>query len=46
MRSHAAQGNRAEALRVYQQCRQLLADELGIDPSPETEALYLELLLQ
>jgi DNA-binding SARP family transcriptional activator len=44
MRVHAASGNRAEALRVYQRCRELLADELGVDPSPETEALYLELL--
>jgi SARP family transcriptional regulator, regulator of embCAB operon len=46
MRSHAAAGNRAEALRVYQRCRQLLAEELGVDPSPETEALYLELLVK
>lgn len=46
MRSHAALGNRAEALRVYQKCRELLAEELGVDPSPETEALYLELLVQ
>jgi DNA-binding SARP family transcriptional activator len=44
MRVHAASGNRAEALRVYQRCRELLADEMGVDPSPETEALYLELL--
>ena len=44
MRVHAASGNRAEALRVYQRCQELLADQLGVDPSPETEALYLELL--
>jgi DNA-binding SARP family transcriptional activator len=44
MRAHAAAGNRAEALRVYEQCRRLLADELGTDPSPQTEALHLELL--
>lgn len=44
MRAHATLGNRAEALRVYERCRLLLADELGADPSPETHALYLELL--
>ena len=44
MRIHAALGNRAEALRVYEQCRHLLTGELGTDPSPETEAVYLELL--
>jgi len=44
MRVHAAAGNRAEALRAYEQCRKLLTDELGIEPSAQTEALYLELL--
>lgn len=45
MRAHAAAGDRAEALRVYEQCRTLLRDELGADPSPETERVYAELLL-
>jgi DNA-binding SARP family transcriptional activator len=40
----AAGGNRAEALRAYQRLRRSLADELGVDPSPETEAAYLDLL--
>jgi SARP family transcriptional regulator, regulator of embCAB operon len=44
IRAHAALGNRAEALRVYESCRRLLAAELGADPSPETQALYMELL--
>ena len=44
MAFHAAVGNRAEALRVYHRCRMLLGEELGIDPSPEIESLYLELL--
>jgi DNA-binding SARP family transcriptional activator len=39
MEAHAAAGNRAEALRVYESCRRLLADELGAYPSPETEAV-------
>lgn len=44
MRAHAAAGNRAEALRVYGECREFFAAELGVDPAPETQALYLELL--
>lgn len=44
MRLLGDQGNRAEALRVYERCRRLLRDELGLSPSPETEALYLTLL--
>jgi len=46
MRACDAMGNRAEALRVYDRCRRLLADELGVDPSPETEAVYLALIEQ
>lgn len=44
MQSHASAGNPAEALRVYERCRRLLADELGTYPSPETETAYLEIL--
>jgi YVTN family beta-propeller protein len=44
MAAHAAAGNRAEALRVYERCRRLLSDELGAYPSPETEAIYRQLL--
>lgn len=44
MRAHAALGNRAEALRVYHRCRELLSEELGVDPSPSTEAVYLQIL--
>ena len=44
MEAHVAAGNRAEALRVYEQCRRLLAEELGAYPSPETESIYRELL--
>jgi SARP family transcriptional regulator, regulator of embCAB operon len=44
MRAHAAVGNRAEALRVYQRCRCLLSEELGVSPSSQTEAVYLDIL--
>ncbi|MEY2471220.1 MAG: hypothetical protein QOK28_549 [Actinomycetota bacterium] len=44
MRAHAAAGERAEALRVWERCRATLVDELGVDPSPETEAVYLDVL--
>lgn len=44
MRAHASAGNRAEALRVYERCRSVLGEELGVPPSPETEGLYLEIL--
>ncbi|TDC43483.1 hypothetical protein E1166_03435 [Micromonospora sp. KC213] len=39
-----AMGNRGEALRAYQRLRRHLAEEFGVDPSPETEAAYLALL--
>ena len=44
LRARAAAGDRGEALRAYDRCRRLLAEELGVDPSPELEAAYLELL--
>jgi YVTN family beta-propeller protein len=44
MEAHVAAGNRAEALQVYERCRRLLAEELGTYPSPETEAIYRDLL--
>ncbi|MDP8971089.1 MAG: AfsR/SARP family transcriptional regulator [Actinomycetota bacterium] len=44
MRLQLAAGDRAEALRTYERCRKLLADELGVDPAPETEAVYLQAL--
>jgi SARP family transcriptional regulator, regulator of embCAB operon len=44
MQAHAAVGNRAEALRVYERCRSLLSEELGVSPSPRTEAVYLDIL--
>ena len=44
MRAHDAVGNRAEALRVYERCRSLLSEELGVPPSSPTEAVYLDIL--
>ncbi|MEA2828284.1 MAG: hypothetical protein QOG43_2723 [Actinomycetota bacterium] len=44
MDAHRAAGNRAHALRAYGWCRHVLAEELGVDPAPETEALYRSLL--
>lgn len=40
----AHQGNDAEALRVYDDLRVLLREELGIPPSEPTQALYRRLL--
>ena len=44
MRAHAAAGNRAEALWVYERCRKLISEELGVAPSTEMHAVYLEVL--
>lgn len=44
MRAHLAAGDRAEALRVYAECRELLVEELGVEPAPETAGVYLEAL--
>lgn len=35
-------GRDAEALKQYDICRQILADELGVEPSPETKDLAVE----
>jgi TolB-like protein/Flp pilus assembly protein TadD len=39
MRLYVATGNRGDAIRQYESCRQMLAKELGIEPSAETTAL-------
>jgi hypothetical protein len=39
-----ASGNTADALRVYERCRTLIAEELGVPPSPETRALHAQVL--
>lgn len=40
----AGAGRRAEAIEQYHQARGALADELGVDPSPGLQDLYLRLL--
>jgi DNA-binding SARP family transcriptional activator/DNA polymerase III delta prime subunit len=44
MEVHAARGNPAEALRVYEQLRTLLRDELGTSPGAGAKALHEQLL--
>lgn len=44
MRAHAAAGNRAQALRVFAQCRQLFRRELGAEPAPQTTEVFLDIL--
>lgn len=44
MRAHLEAGDRAEAVRVFAALRERLRDELGIDPSKETQLLHLEAL--
>ncbi|WP_460370950.1 ATP-binding protein, partial [Actinocorallia lasiicapitis] len=44
MRALVADGRPAEALTVYEQTREALADELGADPSPELAALHTSIL--
>lgn len=46
MDAHVAAGNRGAALRAYGRCRRILAEQLGVSPSGETERLYLRILAQ
>jgi DNA-binding SARP family transcriptional activator len=44
MRAHAGLGEIEKALEVFDQTRRRLADGYGVDPSPQTRALHLQLL--
>ena len=44
MSGYLSLGERGQALKVAARCRRVLDDELGVAPSAETEALYLEIL--
>lgn len=41
---YAALGNRSTALEQYETCRTALREELGVEPSQETRALYASIL--
>ena len=44
MRALEEAGRRAEAFEAYAQARQVIADELGVEPGSELQRLYAELL--
>ncbi len=43
MECYALLGRHAQAVETYGRCRKMLAATLGVDPSPETTALYEKL---
>src|SRR5579875_1481904 len=46
MRALDGAGRRAEALTAYEQARTVIADQLGVDPGPEIQQLFQELLAE
>jgi SARP family transcriptional regulator, regulator of embCAB operon len=44
MRAHAASGNVAEAMLVYERLRVRLMEDLGVPPASETRTLYEQLV--
>ena len=44
MRLYSQVGERAQAIQQYERCRQVLAEELAIEPMPETQALNARLV--
>ena len=44
MRAQAAASNRGEAVRAFRRCRDALARDLGVEPSPVTEAVFREVV--
>jgi DNA-binding SARP family transcriptional activator len=43
MQGYIAKGNRPQALKAYQKCADVLEEEYGIDPLPETKQLLKEI---
>jgi DNA-binding SARP family transcriptional activator len=43
--AYLAEGNRGEAIREYRAYRDLVRDELGVDPSPRMERLVADLIV-
>ncbi len=46
MRAYATQGRQASALKQFEACREILRRELGVEPEPETVALYRDIRQQ
>ena len=44
MRAYVLAGRRVEALQAFDRCRELMADQLGIDPPAAMQALHLQVL--
>ena len=44
MRAHAALGNRVAVRQQYEELRQLLREELGVEPTAETQRVYREVM--
>jgi DNA-binding SARP family transcriptional activator len=44
MRAYVAAGRRGQALKQYQYCERVLADEVGVTPATETTALFYTIL--
>lgn len=44
MRAQAAASNRGEAVRAFRRCRETLGRDLGVEPSPVTEAVFREVM--
>jgi hypothetical protein len=45
-RAHAAAGDQAAALEALRRAKQVLADELGVDPGPELQQVQAQVLAQ
>jgi adenylate cyclase len=46
MRLYASNGERSKAIAQFQNCRQMMQHELGVEPAPETKALADEIALR